>query len=501
MDLLHASGIRLKNRAEDFLLKRPKEIFDVYQERIRRFTDAGILGTAIGWYLSAMFRKDPDIGKPASTDKWYDGFLDNCDGGGTSYFDLWREVFKQLTLNHVSDVLIDLPNAADANTKIVPITRADEKAAGLTDPLLSVFDARQVINWSLDRRGNLDWIVARAMFQRETFLGDVINETIWYYFDRTEYRVYRHQQKQGVRADQSYTVLYDSNNNRIDSTPMADLIDRGKHALSAYNRVPVLRIEVPDALWLANRAYLQLMDHINQTNSLAWALFIANLAMPVIIGQANMTNLVLSEAGFLHLSDPQAKIEWLENHGTSFIHSADRVAALRQEIYRAMYLQAQAKDASATAAGASGYSKEQDMIPASDALNGFGKILRGGMQNVLNGVALARGDKDLTFDVNGFKFETKPATVSIALCDEYMALQIPSDSAAKYVQKRTVRDVMDGANADLIAKACTEVDASPSQSELKQQQQDQQMQMFSQSLEKSANKAQAKDELGALATA
>lgn len=496
LDLLHASGIRLKNRAEDFLIKRPKEIFDVYQERIRRFTDAGILGTAIGWYLSAMFRKDPDIGKPAGTDAWYDTFLDDCDGGGTGYFDMWREVFKQLTLNHISYILIDLPGSDDAKSNVVPITRADERQAGLTNPILSVFDARQVINWSMDRRGNLDWIIARAYLQRETFLGDVVNETVWYYFDRQEYRVYRYQQKQNVRADQSYAVLYDPNGNRVGATPMADLVDRGPHALSAYNRVPVRRIEVPEALWLANRAYLQLMDHINQTNSLAWALFIANLAMPVIIGQANITNLVLSEAGFLHLSDPQAKIEWLENNGTSFSHSSDRVASLRQEIYRAMYLQAQAKDASATAAGASGYSKEQDMIPASDALNGFGKIVRMGMQNVLDDVALARGDNNVKFDVNGFKFETKPATVSIALCDEYTGLNLPSDTALQYVQKRTVRDVMDGANADLVNKACKEIDAAPTQSELLKQKQDQQKQQFAASLNAASGAGQTAETSG-----
>src|ERR1035438_7380191 len=71
IDLLHSSGIRLKNQADRFLVKRPKELFDVYQERIRRFTYEGILGTAIGWYISAMFRRDPTIDQPDNRDKFY----------------------------------------------------------------------------------------------------------------------------------------------------------------------------------------------------------------------------------------------------------------------------------------------------------------------------------------------------------------------------------------------------------------------------------------------
>jgi hypothetical protein len=39
---------------------------------------------------------------------------------------------------------------------------------------------------------------------------------------------------------------------------------------------------VKDEYWIANRVYLQLCDHLNQDNSLGWALFMANLAMPAI---------------------------------------------------------------------------------------------------------------------------------------------------------------------------------------------------------------------------
>jgi hypothetical protein len=504
IDLIQASGVRMKNQAERFLIKRPKELFDVYQERIRRFTHEPILGVAVGWYISAMFRKDPTIQQPkgggTASGTWYDAFLQNCDGANTTFIDVWREIFKQLCLNRTCYVLVDLPNTD--NPGVIPISRADEQAQGLDKPLLTVYDARQVINFSADTRGNLDWIVIKTERKDQEFLGETKDVTTWYYFDRQEYRVYERKATHGTTLDQTY-VIYNSSGDRIDNnSPMATLIDRGPHSLSKFNRVPVRRIEVPDALWLGNRAYMQMMTHINKENEYDWALTMSCLAQLLVIGQQDLTNLTITEAGFLHLPDAAAHIEWLEPKGTSFEAMQKRIDNLRQEIFRVLYLQAQGKDSSATAAGASGYSKEVDMIPASDALNGFGKVVRQGMQNVLDDVSMARDGIDtLKWDVNGFRFEVKPATISIALCDEYLSLQIPSVTAEKEVQKRTVRDVLDGYNQDVIDKACKEVDAAPSQQELKEQQAQTQASMYGQAFDKADNRATAKDELGQLSTA
>ena len=61
VDLLYRGGGALKARAERFLVKRPKELAEVYAARVARFFYQNILGTALGWYESAMFATDPDI--------------------------------------------------------------------------------------------------------------------------------------------------------------------------------------------------------------------------------------------------------------------------------------------------------------------------------------------------------------------------------------------------------------------------------------------------------
>ena len=60
-DLLHAGGARLKQNAQEFLTKRPKELFDVYNERIKRVTYQNILGTALVWYVATLFRRNPQV--------------------------------------------------------------------------------------------------------------------------------------------------------------------------------------------------------------------------------------------------------------------------------------------------------------------------------------------------------------------------------------------------------------------------------------------------------
>ena len=100
LGLLYCGGHALKAQASRFLVKRPKELSDVYSARLQRFTYQNILGTALGWYQAAMFETDPDIivkreGGDANEEEqaFYSRFLNDCDKGGTSFVDLYRRVF------------------------------------------------------------------------------------------------------------------------------------------------------------------------------------------------------------------------------------------------------------------------------------------------------------------------------------------------------------------------------------------------------------------------
>ena len=493
-DVLHAGGVRLKRMAQEFLTKRPKELFDVYNERIKRITYQNILGTSLGWYAATLFRRNPEIEiKPDGSAKWYaDEFLKNCNRAGKGYVDFWRDGFLNLMLYRSTYVLVDAPKAAQA-----PASRADESEQELDKPYVVMFDPRQVINQSVDEYGNLNWVVLKTLRETSVFLEEPKIETLWYYFDRRNYQVYKSVDKPKTTPTDGGNLTMPTISEPTEAELEAELIDEGQHALAKVNRVPVRIVEIPDALWLANRVYMQITEHLNTENSLAWGLFNANLAMPVVYHDGDMANLTMSETAYLQLNQGD-KFEWAEPEGRSFELSLRKLGSLREEIYRSMYLSAQGKSSSASASSQSGFSKEMDMMPANDALNGFGDIMRQGMQDVLMDVAAARGESAVTFDVRGFRFETKPATESIALNEEAQGLGIPSKTLEKEIDKRTALDLLEDANDDLKKTVVDEIEAAPSRAEAQQAAQTQQAQSFQKSFQTLSNRVAVRAELGAI---
>jgi len=496
LDLLHEGGVRLKNAADGFLIKRPKELFDVYQERIRRFTYKNILGNVTGWYITKMFQRNPTI-DVKSSDGFYDDFLADSDNAGTGYIDFFRGVLLSILLYRSAYVLIDKPRA-DAP----PVSRAEEQEKGLDRPYLCGYTPVQVINWSQDSYGNLIWVVIKTIIQeQQTWDGKPSTLHTWYIFDQQNYYEYRVRGELKQEKDGTYK-LYDANGEEIGQEPVtADLAGYGSHALSKSNRVPVRKVEVPATLWLSNRAFLELLDHLNSENTLMWALFMSNLAMPLIIGQPDMKTMTLSEAGFLHLTDPQAKFLWTEPEGKSYAISQQRVDTLRQEVYRSFYLQAQGRSSSASADGSSGYSKEMEMAPAADVANGLGDYLRMGMQRVLIDVRDARGGTTSDPDVQGFRFEARPALQDIQVSQAVIDLGVTDKSKTLEIEldKRVALSLLDDANDATKNKVVTEIEAAPSRAEAKDQAEQAQQQMFQTQFQRATAKGVLGAEEGAAA--
>ena len=141
--------------------------------------------------------------------------------------------------------------------------------------------------------------------------------------------------------DSQSIQLLDSNGNKVQQeSAFAELVDQGTHALAGVNRVPIRRIVLPEELWLGNRSYLQLVDHLNQDNSLAWGLFMGNVPMPIVFSDRDVGPQTISQVGFLQF-EKDARFEWAAPPAESYALSQTRLNTLREEIYRSFYLQAQ----------------------------------------------------------------------------------------------------------------------------------------------------------------
>src|SRR5258708_7103090 len=277
LDLLYAGGVRIKVQGTDFLIKRPKEIFDVYQERYRRLTYQNLLANCIGWYLAKLFAVEPKIDGKTSDDR-FATFLQDADRSGTTFNDFSRAMLETMMLYRRAFVLIDKPQPGEA-----PIfTRADEKAQGLDQPYLVMWDPRNVFNWSLDSYGNLNWIVVKTLeVEQPDPMGGVQQSAHWYVFDKRSFKHFRYVSDKPDNVAAS-TFFAASSPGTAEDDARAELVNEGPHSLGDAGRVPVRVAELPDSLWFANRSYLHLLEHVDTQNGYSWKLFMANHPQLVI---------------------------------------------------------------------------------------------------------------------------------------------------------------------------------------------------------------------------
>jgi hypothetical protein len=486
MSMLYEGGHVMRKNSTQFLIRRPRELQEVYQARVDRFTYHNILGTCFGWYRAAMFKNPPTVdmktvgkdGQPdgkdfaKDLDAFYIEFRKNCDRKKTSLVDLMREVFTSLALYRTAYVLLDIPRD-DSEARSL----RDQKQSGVLDqfgrpsPYLVIYSPVSVINWDTDPYGNLTWCVLAYQDSTRGFVQTQKIVDTWYYFDRQQFLKYQRVRKPG-----------ETEITKVNEADHVVLVDGGKHALAKANQVPLLRFEVPDGLWLSNRAYLPVLDHLNQDNAYGWALYMANLAMPVVTSDQDIKP-QLSEAGFIQLP-LGSTYAWSEPEGKSFARSAERVKELREEIFRAMYLTYQGRASTATADGASGSSKEMDMMPAQDIMNEYGDVVIAAMQQILDAVAQSRQDVTVRSDVRGLKFGKSATLDQIQRAEAALSLGIPSKTFEKEVYCQAAQEFLPDMNPETAELIRDEILKAPSNEEKEAQEADQRRQMYSQTLDK-----------------
>jgi hypothetical protein len=483
--VLYEGGSAIKQHAERFLKQRPKEDATVFQHRQDQFSYENNIGTGLGWHEAQMFATDPQVDikvsdadgnateSPLSPDQqsFYDRFMKDCDRHGTTFVDMYRKVFTNLLLYRRSFVMIDLPSR-DPNQPVENLQQ--EQDLRLLDPYLCVCSPLDIINWDTDEYGNLMWAVLYSKTVQQRFGKKPLTVERWYFYDRQQYRVYEAQTEQGTSV---------VGTGELNNAPV-ELTRAGYHSLATLNMVPLQKIEVPAGWWMANRVYLPAMEHVNISNALKWSLFMAALAVPVLCTARDVSSLTMTETGFIQL-DPEDKYMFAEPNGTSWQHLADRAHVLKEEIWRGMHLVSQSRTTSATASAQSGVSKQQDMQPSHDVLNGLGDILRAAMQNTLKYVAAARAmvpgkesDKTLTFDVRGFTFEDKLSTDEISVIQDLVTLDIPSDTFEKELYMLAIDSALKDLNPETRTKIKEEIIAAPNRADRALQQQQKEADMM-----------------------
>jgi hypothetical protein len=463
---LYEGGRVMRDAAKEFLVQRPTEMPDVYEDRIKRFTYINHEGNIVGWYLSALFKEPPTVilRDPDTDVEAADGvketvaeFQQDVDLAGTPLIDFWRRSVEPSVLLYQSAyILIDVPVQGTF------ASRAQQKAMGGLRPILRCYTPQDILNWYEDEQGNLEWAVLKllATEQEDPFQPAKVYDR-WYVFTRSQVAAYqREHKKDEVRVGDNPP---DGNATLMEGFPR-------EHSLSDQNIVPLFKQDIDTSIWIGNRVESPLVKLLNLENSHDYSLEMTNLAQLAVFAEKPIDKIQTGGGYYLQFGKDD-RCEFIEQSGKSFIASQSRIIELREEVYRLSYLVAQGRSASAAASSQSGYSKEQDMLPARDVLAALGDRARMGIQTVLQ-AAITRMGLDLKADVQGMNFADREDVIELEVIERATSIvEINSPEYQREIANRIVEITLPDLNRDKMEAIKKEIAANPTELELAQQQQ------------------------------
>jgi hypothetical protein len=430
---LYAGGEQFRLNAQEYLLSRQKEPWPVYQERLSRVFYENYVGSIIDWYAATLMRREPVVqfeGGDAGARKFYNLLSDDCDLRGTNLSEYFRQRFTDMLVYGSSYTVVDFPRPGSAAR-----TRAEEDATGRSRAYLMDYSADEVINWSYDQAGGLEWAVIRTSWRQQSKVTDANcrKETRWIYYDRENFQIY------GAAGEGT----------------KIELVDEGRHGLAAQRRVPMFRMQVSDGMWLMNKAALLQLEHFNKSNALAWALTMGLFAMPVIYSDKEWKQ-VVGESYYVQLGATD-RFGWTEPEGKVFQIAADNLERLKDEIYRVCYAMGQASSGTPGELRQSAASKQRDFSITHEVLRAYGDAVKETMKQVLWAIAAARQD-EIGIDVSGLdEFDIGDFGGALDDAKKLLELGIESETLKKQVFKKLAFQYLCDARQEIKNRVAEEI--------------------------------------------
>jgi hypothetical protein len=410
---LYAGGEQMIRRAGEYLTPRLREPIEVYNERLAHAFYENYIGSIVDWYAATLFHQEPVITMqgPDAAIRFFNAFIEDANLQGTTLNEVLRRQFIEAVIYGASYLLVDFPKRTRPAGN-----RAEEEASGASRAYVVTYSPENLINWSRDDRGAFEWAVLRSEAIRTDGVDDEewTREVRWTYYDRQEYRTFRKSEKRS-------------------ETGSVELVDQGMHGLAKQNRVPLFALEIPEGLWLLNRAGSLQMEHFNKSNALSWALTMGLFAMPVVYSDRKFNQMV-GESYYIQLG-PADKFGWTEPEGRVYEIAANNLVQLQEEIYRICYLNAIGGSLDRSQ-NQSALSKQRDFSVAQDVLEAYGDSVKDFARRVLMAINGARED-GAEIDVSGMdQFDIADFSSDLADAQHLLSMGIPSPTLKKQVLKQ-----------------------------------------------------------------
>jgi hypothetical protein len=383
IDVLTSGGYKLKKVIREFLPQRPGEDATTYEHRIKKFTYLNILGAAINDQINRLANGSLVI-SGLKDDKVWNSFRENTDLRGRNEKALISYILREILKFKKIYLHIDKPKVA-----VNPLNKAQEELLGIR-PYVVTYTPFQVINWS-EEEGYLKWIKVRQVIEDTSDpLQAATTKVIWTFIDGT------HITKYGASVElDSYGNITKLDGEPVNEDTTASLI--GESVPHGLGSIPVIKVELPDEVWVADQAASKALEHLRTDCSkydlLTFAYFqrtYKKIQTPDSDFDVSHTDIDSEPlpSGLQHILELD-EFKWNEPQGHILPHLMD---SLRQ-------IESQVKDlvssggfsASKGAVTQSGESKRMDFYKQETLLKSYGELLIDAYQKVLHLVAKSLG--------------------------------------------------------------------------------------------------------------
>ena len=470
---LYEGGWRIMRKAPTYLPQLALEDKGQYQTRCRTASYMPYFGQILDQFVADLFTQ-PLIIQPASDaddpntrgempdGDYYPALASNVDGNGTTIEAMAGSVLCCALKHRRAYLMIDAP---DTGVGKMPESLAEEDASGARRCYAYEVDGAQVFDWKWDEKADrFAWVILGTREnERLTPTGgrDVTRETftIW-------------EMAGDVATWTRYAIAY------LETEPprpetMVSVEDEGA---TSFDRIPLLRFEIPKGLWVGNKIGPQALEHWQRRSALLGAENRSCVAVPcVYLGpELPASGQSTSEAaedpnrgrdpirqfeskGFLVLGH-QDRFEFGEPKGSAYETLSKQIDGVREAMFSVNHQMAASVRPTSTALGRSGLSKQKDDDKTNKVLGALGRLVRAFWSQVYDVIAKARGE-DVVWVPHGLdSYESEDREQVLEESLSLQAVNIPSATFRKEHAKRIVKKLVPNLPPETVAAIYDEID-------------------------------------------
>ena len=480
---LYEGGWQIMRKAQLYLKPLPMEHPALYDSRCRTTAYVPYFGEIVDQFVSDLFSqplaivpagdaKNPDTPGEFPDPEFYAAFTKDVDGEGNGLPDIAADLLTTALKHRRAYLMVDAPPGGDAPA----VNRAEEEARGQRRCYAYEVSPDQVIDWKLQvekgpdgkKTSTFAWVILyRRECERETPFVDreLVTETftIW------------SMDGEVARWDQ-YAITYKPGGDN-DPTRQRDVkVPYIDGDLTSFDRIPLLRFELPRGLWVGNKIGPLALEHWVRRSELLGAQKRSCVSIPWVSQGPEIPKIGegLSEAaenpnrgddpvkefhktGFMKLGH-QDKLDFAEPHGHSYEILDRQIDHVRESMFAVNHQMSASIRPSAGALGRSGLSKQKDQDKTDKVLGALGRSVRTFFTMVYDTVAKARRDNVVWVASGIDNYETYDRTSVVAEAVAIPAVGVHSATFRKEHEKRVAAALVPGLPPATVAVIADEID-------------------------------------------